>query len=140
MKLTEKENLRLVHQRKIPEWIPQNFAAVQLFCPSCYQPHGAPWQGGTDLFGAKWIVESNAPTGAIPDPRFHIIPDVEDGILAAIREYNLAVLILTVLIMVSFMLKLSGQTVAYSIVNIVAGLCAPAVLWLAKRGTERWLQ
>ena len=78
MKLTEKENLRLVHQRKIPQWIPQNFAAVQLFCPSCYQPHGAPWQGGTDLFGAKWIVESNAPTGAIPDPRFHIIPDVED--------------------------------------------------------------
>ena len=69
-----------------------------------------------------------------------IIPDVEDGILAAIREYNLAVLILTVLIMVSFMLKLSGQTVAYSIVNIVAGLCAPTVLWFAKRGTERWLQ
>ena len=78
MWLTEKENLRLVHQRKIPQWIPQNFAAVQLFCPSCYQPHGAPWQGGTDLFGAKWIVEANAPTGAIPDPRFHIIPDVED--------------------------------------------------------------
>lgn len=78
MKLTEKENLRRVHRREIPEWIPQNFAAVQLFCPSCYQPHGAPWQGGTDLFGAKWIVESNAPTGAIPDPRFHIIPDVED--------------------------------------------------------------
>ena len=76
--MTEKENLRLVHQGKIPEWIPQNFAAVQLFCPSCYLPHGLPGQGGTDLFGAKWIVESNAPTGAIPDPRFHIIPDVED--------------------------------------------------------------
>lgn len=78
MKLTEKENLRRVHCREIPEWIPQNFAAVQLFCPSCYQPHGTPGLGGTDLFGAKWIVESNAPTGAIPDPRFHIIPDVED--------------------------------------------------------------
>lgn len=78
MKLTEKENLRLVHRREIPEWIPQNFAAVQLFCPSCYLSHGIPGQGGTDLFGAKWIVESNAPTGAIPDPRFHIIPDVED--------------------------------------------------------------
>lgn len=76
--LTEKENLRRVHRREIPEWIPQNFAAVQLFCPSCYQPHGLPFQGGTDLFGAKWIVESNAPTGAIPDPRFHIIPDVDD--------------------------------------------------------------
>ena len=76
--MTEKENLRLVHQRKIPQWIPQNFAAVQLFCPSCYKPHGDFGVGGIDLFGAKWIVESNAPTGAIPDPRFHIIPDVED--------------------------------------------------------------
>ena len=44
--LTEKENLRRVHRREIPEWIPQNFAAVQLFCPSCYQPHGLPFQGG----------------------------------------------------------------------------------------------
>ncbi len=78
MKLTEKENLRRIHRREVPEWIPQNFAAVQLFCPSCYLPHGTPGLGGTDLFGAKWIVESNAPTGAIPDPRFHIIPDVED--------------------------------------------------------------
>lgn len=76
--LTEKENLRRVHRREIPEWIPQNFAAVQLFCPSCYQPHGVFGRGGTDLFGAKWVVEDNAPTGAIPDPRFHIIPDVED--------------------------------------------------------------
>lgn len=78
MKLTEKENLRLVHNRQIPEWIPQNFAAIQLFSPSCYLSQGNPGRGGTDLFGAKWIVESNAPTGAIPDPRFHIIPDVED--------------------------------------------------------------
>lgn len=78
MKLTEKENLRRVHRREIPEWIPQNFAAVQLFCPSCYEPHGKFGIGGTDLFGAKWVVEDNAPTGAIPDPRFHIIPDVED--------------------------------------------------------------
>ncbi len=78
MKLTEKENLRRIHRREIPEWIPQNFAAVQLFCPSCYQPHGAFGRGGDDLFGAKWIVEDNAPTGAIPDPRFHSIPDVED--------------------------------------------------------------
>jgi len=58
--LTEKENLRRVHRREIPEWIPQNFAAVQLFCPSCYQPHGLPFQGGTDLFGAKWIVENTS--------------------------------------------------------------------------------
>lgn len=76
--LTEKENLRRVYRREIPEWIPQNFAAVQLFSPSCYLSQGIPGQGGIDLFGAKWIVEDNAPTGAIPDPRFHIIPDVED--------------------------------------------------------------
>ena len=69
-----------------------------------------------------------------------IIPDVEDGILAAIRMYNLLVLVMTVLIMVSFTLKMSGQTVAYSVVNVLAGLCAPIVLWLAKQGTERWLR
>ena len=76
--MTEKENLRLVHQRKIPQWIPQNFAAVQLFNPSCYLSQGVPGQGGTDLFGAKWIVCDNAPTGAIHDPKFKIIPTVED--------------------------------------------------------------
>lgn len=76
--MTEKENLLRVHRREIPEWIPQNFAATQLFSPSCYKSQGDPGQGGVDLFGAKWIVEDNAPTGAIPDPRFHIIPDVED--------------------------------------------------------------
>lgn len=75
--LTEKENYLRMVRRAGPEWIPQNFAALQLFSPSCYLSQGIPGQGGTDLFGAKWIVESNAPTGAIPDPRFHIIPDVE---------------------------------------------------------------
>ena len=69
-----------------------------------------------------------------------IIPDVEDGILAAIRKYNLLVLILTVLIMVSFVLKLTGEIIAYSIANILAGLGALAVLWFAKQGTERWLR
>ena len=34
--------------------------------------------GGEDLFGVKWIVEPSAPTGAIPDPRFHIVPEIED--------------------------------------------------------------
>lgn len=76
--LTEKENLRRIHRREMPEWIPQNFAAVQMFGPSCYLSQGIPGQGGIDLFGAKWIVESNAPTGAIPDPRFHIVPDVDE--------------------------------------------------------------
>lgn len=76
--MTEKENLLRVHRREIPEWIPQNFAATQLFSPSCYKSQGNPGQGGVDLFGAKWIVDGSAPTGAIPDPRFHIIPDVED--------------------------------------------------------------
>jgi len=76
--MTEKENLLRVHRREIPEWIPNNFAATQLFSPSCYKSQGDPGIGGVDLFGAKWVVEDNAPTGAIPDPRFHIIPDVED--------------------------------------------------------------
>ncbi len=76
--MTEKENLLRVHRRELPEWIPQNFAAIQLFSPSCYLSQGMPAQGVPDLFGAKWIVEDNAPTGAIPDPRFHIVPDVED--------------------------------------------------------------
>ena len=76
--MTEKENLRLVHQHKIPEWIPQNFASLQLFSPSCYPATGKPFVGGEDLFGVKWIVEPSAPTGAIPDPRFHIVPEIED--------------------------------------------------------------
>ena len=69
-----------------------------------------------------------------------IIPDVEDGILAAIRKYNLFVLILTVLIMVSFFLKLKGEIIAYSVANILAGLGALVVLLFAKLGTERWLK
>lgn len=76
--LTEKENLLRVHRREIPEWIPQNFACTQLFSPSCYKSQGDPGVGGTDLFGCKWIVEDSAPTGAIPDPRIHIVPDVDD--------------------------------------------------------------
>ena len=76
--LTEKENLRRVHNRQLPEWIPCNFAAVQLFNPSCVNAEGVPGVGGEDMFGAKWVVEANAPTGAIPDPKFHIIPDVEE--------------------------------------------------------------
>lgn len=53
MKLTEKENLRRIHRREVPEWIPQKFAAVQLFCPSCYLPHGTPGLGGTDMMAAS---------------------------------------------------------------------------------------
>lgn len=69
-----------------------------------------------------------------------IIPDIEDGILAAIRKYNLSILILTVLIMISFAFKVYGLTIAYSVVNILAGVCALFVLWFAKEGTERWLR
>ncbi len=76
--LTERENLQLLHRGEIPQWIPQNFEAIQLFSPSCYLSQGVPGKGGIDLFGAKWVVESNAPTGAIHDPRFRVIPDVED--------------------------------------------------------------
>lgn len=76
--MTEKENLLRVHRRELPEWIPQNFEAIQLFSPSCYKSQGDPGVGGEDLFGARWIVDATAPTGAIHDPYFQIIPDVED--------------------------------------------------------------
>lgn len=69
-----------------------------------------------------------------------IIPDVEDGILAAIRKYNLATILLTVLVMISFVVKLYGQTLVCGIVNILCGVCALFVLWFAKDGTERWLR
>ena len=69
-----------------------------------------------------------------------IIPDVEDGILAAIRKYNFATLVLTILVMLSFVIKLYGQSLAYGIICILSGLCALAVLWFAKDGTERWLR
>lgn len=76
--LTEKENLRRVHNRQMPEWIPNNFAASQMFTPSCYRSEGEPGVGGYDLFGARWVVEENVPTGAIPDPNFHVIPSIEE--------------------------------------------------------------
>jgi hypothetical protein len=69
-----------------------------------------------------------------------IIPDVEDGILAAIRKYNLATILLTVLVMITFVVKMYGQTLVYGIVSILCGVCALFVLWFAKEGTERWLR
>ena len=69
-----------------------------------------------------------------------IIPDVEDGILAAIRKYNFATILLTVLVMITFVVKMYGQTLVYGIVSILCGVCALFVLWFAKEGTERWLR
>lgn len=69
-----------------------------------------------------------------------IIPDVEDGILVAIRKYNLATILLTVLVMITFVVKMYGQTLVYGIVSILCGVCALFVLWFAKEGTERWLR
>ena len=69
-----------------------------------------------------------------------IIPDVEDGILAAIRKYNFTTMLLTALVMASFVVKFYGLTLAYGIVSILCGVCALFVLWFAKDGTERWLR
>jgi hypothetical protein len=69
-----------------------------------------------------------------------IIPDVEDGILAAIRKYNIATILLTVLVMITFVVKMYGQPLVYGIVSILCGVCALFVLWFAKEGTERWLR
>lgn len=57
-----------------------------------------------------------------------IIPDVEDGILAAIRKYNLATILLTVLVMITFVVNMYGQTLVYGIVSILCGVCALFVL------------
>ena len=69
-----------------------------------------------------------------------MIPDVEDGILAAIRKYNLSTILLTVLVMSTFVVKLYGWILAYGIISILCGVCALFVLWFAKEGTERWLR
>ena len=69
-----------------------------------------------------------------------IIPDVEDGILTAIRNYNRSTLVLTFLIILSFAIKTNGQTIVYGITAILSGVCALLVLWFAKDGTERWLR
>jgi hypothetical protein len=69
-----------------------------------------------------------------------IIPDVELGILASIRAYNLVVLIMTLLVLIGTAAQHYGLAVCYGILNILTGISAPVVFYFAKKGTEGWLK
>ena len=69
-----------------------------------------------------------------------IIPDVELGILASIRKYNLVALIMTVLVLLATVTKQYDVSILYSILNILTGLIAPIVFYFAKKGSEGWLK
>lgn len=69
-----------------------------------------------------------------------IIPDVELGILACIRKYNLVALIMTVLVLLATATKQYDVSILYSILNILTGLIAPIVFYFAKKGSEGWLK
>ena len=69
-----------------------------------------------------------------------IIPDVELGILASIRKYNLVALMMTVLVLLATATKQYDVSILYSILNILIGLIAPIVFYFAKKGSEAWLK
>ena len=69
-----------------------------------------------------------------------IIPDVELGILASIRKYNLLALIMTALMILTTVSKLYDMVILYSILNILAGISAPVMFYFAKKGSEGWLK
>ena len=69
-----------------------------------------------------------------------IIPDVELGILASIRKYNLLALVMTSLVLLTTASKQYDISILYSILNILTGFCAPIVFYFAKKGTEGWLK
>ena len=69
-----------------------------------------------------------------------IIPDIDDGILSAIRKYNLTVLIMILLTLISAASKQYDFTVIYAVLNVLTGISAPIVFYFAKRGSEAWLK
>ena len=69
-----------------------------------------------------------------------IIPDVELGILASIRKYNLFALVMIALVMLTTVSQLYDISILYSVLNILTGLSAPIVFYFAKIGAEGWLK
>ena len=69
-----------------------------------------------------------------------IIPDVDLGILACIRKYNLVALIMTTLVLLSTAAKQYDISALYSILNVLTGISAVTVFYFAKSGSEEWLK
>lgn len=67
-----------------------------------------------------------------------ILPDVDLGIIACIRKYNLFMLITTGIILLSTVLKVYQLTALYGISVILLGIMGFVLIISAKRGAERW--
>ena len=67
-----------------------------------------------------------------------VLPDVELGIIACMRKYNLFMLIATSVILLGSVFKVYEITVLYGISNILVGVMGALVIISAKRSTERW--
>lgn len=67
-----------------------------------------------------------------------ILPDVDFGIIACMRKYNLFMLIMTAIILLSTVFKVYGLTVLYGISNILIGVMGAIIIISAKQSAERW--
>lgn len=67
-----------------------------------------------------------------------ILPDVDLGIIACMRKYNLFMLITTIIILLSTVFKVYELTVLYGISSILVGVMGAIIIISAKRSAERW--
>lgn len=75
--MTERENMQLVWEHKVPEWVPMiNKASQMLICPEI---NDRPlFMNGRDWFGLEWAVGENPALMTHVVPGQHIITDISD--------------------------------------------------------------
>ena len=68
-----------------------------------------------------------------------ILPDVDLGIIACMKKYNLFMLITSVIILSSTLFKVYELNMLYGITVILTGVMGIIIIVSAKKSAERWL-
>ncbi len=74
--MTERENMQLLLNNKVPQWTPCFYDAYQPFGISLLNNQGEFMKGGKDMFGTMWVATEKTGWQVTPDPSYP--PVLED--------------------------------------------------------------